>query len=289
MIRRNIFEIIAEQRDSQTDFKRLTSFFRSKPIISCGMREYSLEQFVARFCFDKWRGNRFCVDLKDFLNSAHYPDVLFGFETPEEIQEKMLIAIETVYNLWYVADNFLKQEAIEGRTWNVLPSFVRIKDMLDELLSGMNNKAIRDKEKEQVLIIENDPAVTSVVEIVDPPLAAPLLRYHHHLLRGNVEEKKKILLELGGDLEPRRGELKGINKPLEDNIFYILNNFNIRHNNTDGSKLNEYVASIKPDELESWYDDLFQMILLAYLEMDNCERNRRIKAIKEKDKSNGQA
>lgn len=32
--------------------------------------------------------------------------------------------------------------------------------------------------------------------------------------------------------------------------------------------------------LEEWYDDLYQMILLAYLELDQQERNNRIKALK---------
>ena len=34
------------------------------------------------------------------------------------------------------------------------------------------------------------------------------------------------------------------------------------------------------DVLEGWYDELYQMILLAFLELDQLERNSKIKKLK---------
>lgn len=64
----------------------------------------------------------------------------------------------------------------------------------------------------------------------------------------------------------------------------MLNNFNIRHNNKNKGDKNykEYVAKMRKDRLEKWYDELYQMILLAFLLMDNTKRTDRVKELKVK-------
>ena len=82
----------------------------------------------------------------------------------------------------------------------------------------------------------------------------------------------------------KRKDLKSINSTLEDNLFYLFNNINIRHNNTnpnDKSKYKAYVANLSQNELEDWYDETYQLCLLAFLELDNVERNNKIKQLKQ--------
>ena len=57
---------------------------------------------------------------------------------------------------------------------------------------------------------------------------------------------------------------------------------NLRHNNcSKGDKYyKEFVANMDDDVLEGWYDELYQMILLAFLELDQLERNSKIKELK---------
>lgn len=64
----------------------------------------------------------------------------------------------------------------------------------------------------------------------------------------------------------------------------MLNNLNIRHNNKNKGDKNykEYVAKMRKNRLEKWYDELYQMILLAFLLMDNAERAEKVKELKEK-------
>lgn len=60
---------------------------------------------------------------------------------------------------------------------------------------------------------------------------------------------------------------------------------NVRHNNRskkDMSKYKEYVAKMSKTRLEKWYDELYQMMLLALLLLDNIERTAKIKELKEK-------
>ena len=94
--------------------------------------------------------------------------------------------------------------------------------------------------------------------------------------------RKSILLKLGAQLEPRRSELENANDTLTQNIFMLLNNLNIRHNNcSEGdSKYKAVVAEMVPDELEAWYDELYQMLLLAKLELDNIGRIAKVQELR---------
>jgi len=157
---------------------------------------------------------------------------------------------------------------------------------MDDNLEKYNQKA--HVEKDRVLIIEDKPEVTAVAEIVDEPLALGVIRYNHRSLQGEIESKKQILLMLGAELEPKRKELEKNDKQLSENIFFMLNNLNIRHNNRSKSDKNykEYVAKMQKKTLEKWYDELYQMLLLAILILDN--KNNRESEIKQlKDKVNG--
>ena len=65
----------------------------------------------------------------------------------------------------------------------------------------------------------------------------------------------------------------------------MLNNLNIRHNNRskkDKSKYKEYVANMSKTRLEKWYDELYQMMLLAFLLLDNIERKKKVSELKSK-------
>ena len=83
-------------------------------------------------------------------------------------------------------------------------------------------------------------------------------------------------------MEPKRNQIAAIDKALEDGIFYILNNLNLRHNNkTEGDKhYKQAVAEMDSATLENWYDELYQMMLLAYLQLDQVDRNTKVKALK---------
>lgn len=283
MIRRNIFQILSEQKDISTEFTHLDNFFKNRKVVRKGIgKEYSLKEFVELFCFDTWASNGYCVNLDEFLARVKYPHtILTAFSDDEDAVRDFLAAIETIYNLWYVAESFLSLEDTEGRHWDILPTFEMLKEMMNSQLTSINHKAVYSADKAQVIVVENDPAITAVVEVVDPHLVAPILQYNHHLLHGQLNEKKRILLTLGSNLEARRSDLKAANSTLESDIFFILNSFDIRHNNREGSKKKDYIVNMTLSDLEYWYDNLFQMFLLAYLELDNLPRKKLIADFKQ--------
>lgn len=132
------------------------------------------------------------------------------------------------------------------------------------------------------IFVPKDQAAISVAEIVDPRFSYKVLEYNHHSMKGDLEKKKAVLLVLADKLEPQRSKLKQINATLESDLFYLFNNVNLRHNNSDpnGKNFIPFVAAMKADELEAWFDDTYQMCLLAFLELDHLERKERIKQLK---------
>ncbi len=122
--------------------------------------------------------------------------------------------------------------------------------------------------------------MTAVAEVVDPNTAYAVIEYNHHLLKGDIAEKQRILKLLADKFEPLRGELKRVNKELESNTGYLLNKMNIRHNNMEGKNAIEYVKNLSDEELEEWYDETYQMLLLCFLEYENIERNKKINKLK---------
>ena len=275
MARQNIFELAASGNNMQAETERLLRLFERETIVAIGLSEYTLRGFVDAYVFAHWKQSGHFIDVSDYLSTIHYP-------TLERLAysyiDDHLTLIELVYNFWMIAFWYIRDRRIDGAR----REFTLLKTMMDDLLAKYNQKAIVDEKKQQVLIVEDKPEVTAAAEIASPQIGMMILRYNHRTLKGDLEAKKAILFALGSELEPKRPQLNQIDSMLESDIFFALNNLNIRHNNCSPNDrfYNETVAQMKKGELENWYDELYQMILLANLELDNADRKKRIKKLK---------
>ena len=119
------------------------------------------------------------------------------------------------------------------------------------------------------IYVEENPAAVSASEILEGEVALETLRYNHHSMKGDLVAKRKMLVLMADWIEPKEKELAELDKRLKTNLFYNLNNFNIRHNNSDKT------AHLTDAELEEIYDDTYQLWLLAVLTLDNRERQKK--------------
>ena len=149
------------------------------------------------------------------------------------------------------------------------------------LIDDLNYEARVFEDKEQVILVEKNAATTAVAEIVEDEFVYDVLEYNHHTLKGNLDRKQRILKILADKFEEIRPQLKSINGTLESNTAYLLNKMNIRHNNMAGKNVIPYVRDMSKEDLETWYDETYQMILLSILEVDNIERNKKVKELKQ--------
>lgn len=279
-MRKSIFDIASESINMSNETNRLISMTESEKLLCVNTNTYyKLFEFIDEYCFSDWDYRGHFIDVKDFLKSIDYNSLKTRatFRTDD-----FITLIELIYNLWYLSQKaFLNEKRGYKLQW--CGNYYHLKDVMDDILDQYNQKAYIDGER--VLIIEDKPEVTAVAEIVETNLALDVIRYNHRSLQGEVELKKQILISLGAELEPKRKELQTINKQLSEDIFFMLNNINIRHNNRskkDKSKYKECVAKMSKKQLEKWYDELYQMMLLAILLLDNTDRTVKVKELKDK-------
>ena len=135
----------------------------------------------------------------------------------------------------------------------------------------------------QVLIVQKDPAAIAVADIVEPNLADSIIKYNHHLLKNDMKAKQSILKMIADTLEPKRNDLKQINKKIETDFFYMVNTMNVRYNNCDKSNpryYNEKFTMLSEEQKEEWYDEIYQEGLMAFLVLEQVERTRKIDEFK---------
>lgn len=279
-MRKSIFDIVAENMDLENEAERIVAMAEDEKVLDDRFNtRYTLFQFVNKYCFHDWAFRNHCVDVDDFLNTLDFDELK---ESASYDVDSMLTLIELIYNFWILSEQKVNDDSGD---FDCFGNYYHLKNVMDDILAQYNHMAYIDKKNNCVLVIENKPEVTAAAEIVPDELSLDVIRYNHKSLQGDIEAKRAILLRFGAELESKRKMLNQINRQLEDNIFFMLNNLHIRHNNKskkNPSKYKEYVAEMESARLEKWYDELYQMILLAFLLLDDVSREASIDELKRK-------
>ena len=267
MERKNLSQILKDAKiDYRREYDRLYQIFYE---LGTGQGDDVLRDACASAFWNMpMRGT--CLSLDDF-------DEVYGInfeKDPEDFDLNYLLSFcEYTYNLViYTSFNWgWGYQTPSGVFQNQLG---RVIELIGYMFSQTDDGIY--------ILVPKDQAVISVSEILDKNLSYKVIEYNHNSMKGNLEKKKGILIALADKLEPSRKKLKQINSTLEDQLFFMLNNLNIRHNNTEqGSKeYKKYVADMEQETLEKWYDETYQMCLLAFLELDNVERKSKIEKLK---------
>lgn len=283
MRRTNIFELMKNNTNMARDVYRMDRLFSDDSIIEVDQdfyshKYYTLEDFVDEFCFYGWVNRGRCLNSEDYLDTLGYNYLLS--EAEKGNIDAFLTIIEIIYNFLFLSEKCISLYPQSMRYCDEQGAFLRF--LLDDCLSEYNQKAYYYPEEEKCIIAEDSPQVTAAAEATEPEIAIEIVRYNHRQLAGDITKKKAILKQLGVYLEGQRKAITEINASLYGNITGSLNNLNIRHNNIspeNKSYYHEAVARMTDEELEKHYDDLYQMILLAILEIDNKERQRKMKEL----------
>lgn len=277
MARKSIFDIASNSLNISGEGKRINRMFHDDMIYIHSVG-YTIVEYIDYYVFSDWKWRGHFIDVDDFMEAIDYGGMVYDCENNDV--DAFLSLIECVYNFWWLVHRDLIAENSELRQGG---NFYHLEDVMKDNLQKYNYKAYLCDER--ILVIEDKPEVTAAAEIAEQNLSVDIIRYNHRVLKGEIESKKQILIALGAELEPRRRELQTLNKQLSEDIFFMLNNVNIRHNNKnskDTSKYKEFVSKMDDVQLEKWYDELYQMILLAMLLLDNVDRTAEVKDLKDK-------
>lgn len=156
---------------------------------------------------------------------------------------------------------------------------------IDHILQQTNHEFKQDHNKNWIIVEKNKTATMAAQLVTDTTVAFDLIEYNHFAIKGHLVEKKKILTSVAGYIEPilRSKALNNAGyKQLESDTGFVFNNFHIRHNNKEGAKANDYIASISNKDLEEWYDKAYELALSVIIINDYLSIGNDIAEIKPK-------
>lgn len=261
MVRRNFYEILKSAGMNITrEYNRINELFEYTEE-GCSVRDIAEDAFLL---FPKsFRGRT--ISLDDFEETYKLRRKI---SIGEVSLEELLLLCEYISNLCVLVKKHYYGFMDDTDEYNLRLLTETIGDCIDEL--GFMKTTVEGV----VIYIEKDAAAISVAEILPERLAVSVLEYNHYRLKGDLVKKQKILKEIADNIEPERKDIKQINGALETQLFELLNKF-VRH---DHSKT-PYIGKMDNQQLEEVYDDIYQLWLLAKLEMDNLERRHRMKKL----------
>lgn len=265
-MRKNFAQVLKDAKiDINKEYQKLLDLFNKK-------YKEAVELYFIDFYF---RGT--CISLNEF--NEKYGFIFHKKDFGVTIDEFIRLA-EYFYNMVIALQSANAYARYQTNTQFAMDLILQIMEEIGYMKS---------EEDGFIIFVEKSQAAIEVAELLDGQISYKTISYNHHSLKGNLDEKRSILLQYADLLEPKRKQLESLNKTLETNLFFMFNNMQIRHNNKDPknkSKYKEAVAKMSKDELEKWYDDTYQMCLLAFLEIDNAERKERISELKKRMENN---
>lgn len=208
------------------------------------------------------------VSLRDF--DSRYD---FDFPAPDDD-----VDLELLVSLCEYVTNLLERSIASQRLYSgFIPAF---QSELKLVYRIMDREGYRKaKKRGWTIFVPRDIAADAAAEVLPDPISWQQLAYGHRTLKGDIEGKRALLLRLGHELESRRQALKTVNDRLEARVFACLNRLDIRHDNrSEGANHNSALDSLSDAELETLYDDVYRMLLVAFLELDGEESYKRVSA-----------
>jgi uncharacterized protein YxjI len=276
MARKNIFELLSNEYDIKEERNKIVNLFNSKifshtnPLNLNQQQGLSIEYIVDNWLLVNWKQRNGCLSCLEIRKKIKFNNLFSNFSL-----ESTITIIEYISNLIYLIQKKILSNNNINFQYNTIVFNVLCQN-IDLLLEHINyEKHIFDND-EKVIIVPKNPAATAVAEISSQETVMAILKYHHASLKGQIEGKKKILLSIAHEYEALLS--KGI-KGFDDYFTKardMLNNLDIRHNNKTGKNKKEFVINMKPEELEKWYDDLYQLLLFCVLIKDNKHRKDEI-------------
>ena len=267
----DIFEEIDKKFDLKKKIQNLSKLLLEKNYFVYGGYYCSFERMFDLNHFKKWEYSYACDDLEDLKMELGLIYDENGFCPQNDIEA--IKFLQFAVNMAVYAETKIKEDDYSNvRDKNDF--FEIFKNRFMYILSKINQKAVEHPKENYYLIVPcNDKTKRCADLQTDVNVAFLFYEYTSSLLKGNIDRKRRILKELSNVYEPIIKTNKKLypNGPVHDifdKLGQILNNFNIRHNNSDPKIKGYYkpeLDNFTQREYEEIYDACYDLILNATL------------------------
>ena len=271
MVRKNLYEKLgALGVNVAAEYHALITLFKSEKIISLNYTNHTLLWYVNEYYF-----RSLPREFRTPYLSVYEMMIALNIKDDSRSLDDLLLLSEFLIAL-LPEEKLAENIQVRKQAYVIFENIISFLEKLNYELFEMENG--------RIIIVEKNPATTQAVEIVeDAPTSLALIEYNHYALKGNLDEKRRILNALGSYIEPilrsRALQKAGYNQ-LESDVGFMLNSFHVRHNNKVGAKAQDYIVSLNDTQLEEWYDKLYNAILAVIIINDHIPTQTGIESLK---------
>ena len=244
-------------------------------ILSFGYKEYSLETYADRSAFSCWKANEGCADTDEMRAGLNIDGILRSADPSEG---ETLTYVQYVLNIADLARRAFNQEKEAGYDFDIR-NYTELLTRIREILNALRYDTRYVASKEFIYIVPHDPAAELIEDLPDSPYAPAVTEYRSVMSRGHLEKKRGLLKSMGEIIESYPDNLDAENAVLYSRIEFLLNHAHIREDNCSGEERIETISRMSPDELENWYDETYQLLVLRILSEMNRDRLQRVDAL----------
>ena len=275
---KHFFECMEREIDFPKEYEKLEEMISFEPIyFQYSRKSLTINEWI-EMNFRNWRkrGNYTSfAELREQLgfriNNTNGILIKGALNSNITIEEYFLFC-EMIINILWDFRGYQEYSAIKEKVRHINAT---IEANIEKM--GLEIRATNDR----YFIVEKNAVAIEVAD-KNPELADVIIEYNSYLLRGNLNRKRQILLDIADSLEPKQEVLEGIDKEKTKDFFFMVNNCNVRHNNSDkdGKFYKEAYTKLDDSKKEECYDLIYEQSLLLYMLLEQPTRNKRIDDLK---------
>ena len=259
MSRINIYNLLEQKAINPSDEYARIHYLLSNTYFDQPML-VTLYTHIREDVFDRLPIKRTCVHLNDLLN-----------ELGIDLKRKNA----TMDDLFDLIEFILCVIDSEPYAW-CKDRYAPIINNINIVLDKTSHKIVQYK-KGKIIVPKDSTIEEAAVLAKNKNLSLEILAYNHRSNNGNLQNKADILNLIAKQYEDDIAKDKS---QLGDDIRFLLNNFNIRHNNEDSEKNNTEFMNRVDKNLELWYDRLYCLFISFIITSQQKEISSEIKKLK---------
>ena len=250
--------------DLYTEYYKIEELISQKKILGMYNRfgkflydYFTLEEYVEYICFNDW-------NLRGTFTSISEMRINLGIErgtiTPDNINEnRVLDFLQYAINCLYRAKQSMKKAPRSLFSDDTIE--IMLRENIESLINKLNCTTIFEKKNQEIFIVYNN-VMASVVSKEHQDVKDSIMEYLQIDNRGDLKRKGEILCTLYKKLESYTETFKGTTyKNLYDDTKLLINKSGVRHNVERDCIACATFLKMDEDELEKWYDKIFDMFL----------------------------
>ena len=287
MARKNIFQLVEENYDIQTEIRKINSLFFTEHYFEVGYERLSFYKLLKRVLFEEWKYRGTCITLDEYIDRAE-ANIEDRIDNDEDTIINNLEVMENFIKLYFDNSDILCIEHHVQYYTNFETVFCNLINTLEKRM-GLTKREYKDR----IIIYPKNAPLERVVDLCeDEDVQWELIRYVREDL--TLNEKRKSLAYLATNLyiEEDKNEQDERIKGLINQAGNILNNLHIRHNNKTGKWENQVVKDMDEADAISLcnmvYNEMLTIVLLREhkeYEKTYAEFNKKQKEAKAKKKA----